>query len=234
MEFMILGSGMGKRFSDEGIKIPKPFIPLHGKPFYRHVIDNYQLPVERTTLVIRETHAGYAPADVRTKFTPITQGPAETLLRALSVQTTGPLVVLDCDCWLTINAPELVGSWLQDPYTQNASAIVLRTPHQSVHGHFTVPVSVPNQNPGLTSPLYNFTKGSTHVNPGFYYFSSSQVAKDIMEAYLRTRPHEEPTLVQSLVFARFNRDYRVEVAEVDAPFTCVGTPEEYEEQQCTR
>ena len=38
---IVLMSGKGQRFKDEGYKIPKPLIDLHGKPIIEKVINNF-------------------------------------------------------------------------------------------------------------------------------------------------------------------------------------------------
>lgn len=249
MNYLILGSGQGSRFVKTGMRIPKPFITqLDLKPFYRHVMDNYKLPsIEstdrskgRTLLALRGEYLRRGrPNDVELIKTILTQGPAETVIQAIDVADqegrplVGPLVVLDCDCWLDLDLPKAVQQWTTEDYYLNADAIVFSVPYTTKYKHLTVPV------PEDTSGYSDFRKkfapklqriaigNEGRVNPGLYFFHDVSFARQMLQLYMNTRPHAEGAIINALDY-HWNRD-RVRVAELDAPFTCVGTPEELQD-----
>lgn len=49
-------AGAGKRFSDAGYEVPKPFINVNGKMMIERVLDNLRLTDARYTLIAREEH----------------------------------------------------------------------------------------------------------------------------------------------------------------------------------
>ncbi len=103
-------AGTSKRFTDQGYRIPKPFLPVGGKPMIQLVWENLP-PADRWVFVIRAEHEEFlktifqssAPRNeviVHTLPTR-TDGAACTVLSAEShVDPASSLLIADCDQWI--------------------------------------------------------------------------------------------------------------------------------------
>ena len=116
--------GLGSRFEKEGYTIPKPFLPIFGKPMYKWVIEN-MLPTDpvlrskiQTHLIVREEHASlFASRDldqIQLHTIPsLTEGPACTVLTIReSINTQEALVIANSDQHLEWDSDALYYSLL--------------------------------------------------------------------------------------------------------------------------
>ena len=103
-------NGTGQRFIEAGYTIPKPLLPVHGKPLLLHASEMYpmnwqkafalswKLPIE----IIESLSARYA--DYLTFIVRVpTSGPLETLLLcdlSAEIDRNEPILIADCDSWL--------------------------------------------------------------------------------------------------------------------------------------
>ena len=60
MNIIIPAAGAGKRFVDAGYTVPKPFLPINGKPMVQLAIDNLAGPNDKIYLLMRSEHITYA------------------------------------------------------------------------------------------------------------------------------------------------------------------------------
>lgn len=101
-------AGLGKRFSDAGYTVPKPFIDLGGKSMIKSVIENIRIPNSRYIFVLNESllpvldfmkHVVSSDVEFRIITTPTaTEGPASTCLLAKEeINSETPLIVINCD-----------------------------------------------------------------------------------------------------------------------------------------
>jgi NDP-sugar pyrophosphorylase family protein len=131
---VVLASGAGQRFRDAGYTLPKPALPLAGRPVIEHALAG--LPGEETVVVTREDledHGAVAELttriDARLVSLPgLTQGQAESALRGLeAVSADGPVTVGACDALPTVGreaveralataGPDGLIVWLARPY----------------------------------------------------------------------------------------------------------------------
>jgi NDP-sugar pyrophosphorylase family protein len=116
--------GLGKRFSVEGYKVPKPLIEVDGMPMYRQSFSSFDGVKEHASFfaVVRAEHEenfGLASSlesegVVVKVFEGNTRGPTETALIGLDMlDSYSPLVVVDCD--IRFRSPELLEDLLRDP-----------------------------------------------------------------------------------------------------------------------
>jgi 2-C-methyl-D-erythritol 4-phosphate cytidylyltransferase len=59
MNIVIPAAGMGSRFVTAGYTIPKPFLPIKGKPMVEWVIDNFWTPGDKVYLLMRSQDMTY-------------------------------------------------------------------------------------------------------------------------------------------------------------------------------
>ncbi len=106
-------AGLGSRFQKEGYSIPKPFLPVFGKPMYRWVIDN-MMPSEKALreivdvhVLVREEQASLFESDksITIHTVPkLTEGAACTVLSIRDIiNTDDPLIIANSDQFLEWN-----------------------------------------------------------------------------------------------------------------------------------
>lgn len=119
---VILMGGKGERFSKASYTTPKPFIPIHGVPMFRLVLENiYSSSIRGIYIVLHEEFVAAAqqataslPFFSQIRFIPLrrqTRGSAETLL-ALNGRLPQQ------DPFFTINCDQLVTGGLDTPIQQ--------------------------------------------------------------------------------------------------------------------
>lgn len=115
-QFVIPMAGLGSRFSDVGYTIPKPFLPIQGKPMYEVVLHNL-IPSELfyssvIHIVLRQPHAhlfqhhSYSNLHIHV-IESLTEGPASTVLTLKdTINNDIPLVIANSDQYLEWNSKE--------------------------------------------------------------------------------------------------------------------------------
>jgi len=106
-------AGEGSRFKEAGYTIPKPFLPILGKPMIRSVIENIR-PIEdsKVYLIARRDHASYVEPIAESMenvfiiyLEEVTQGAACTVLKAdRYVNNNDPLIIANSDQLIWWNA----------------------------------------------------------------------------------------------------------------------------------
>jgi len=116
--------GLGKRFSSQGYKAPKPLIQVDGMPMYRQAFSSFEEIKDHVSFfsVVRselERNFGLATSlesqGVGVKiFEGNTRGAAETALIGFDMlDVNAPLAVVDCD--VRFRSPELLENLLKHP-----------------------------------------------------------------------------------------------------------------------
>lgn len=220
-------AGRGSRFADAGYRVPKPLIPLHGRPFFDWAVTGIieQLPDCRISFVILEEHQrefGLADAvrarhpQARIAALPdVTSGALETALAGLD-DGRGPIIINDCDhAFGYSRLPEAVAT-----LTGGDAAGFL--------SHFHA------QSPNFSYARYDDTGAlietaekrpiSDRAIAGIYGFASAEVLREAADKYRENCPY--PELFVSGVYNELAAaGARVEGFDLDfhVPF---GTPEE--------
>lgn len=112
LDIVIPMAGRGQRFRDAGYDLPKPLIPVHGRPMVELVIANLRpsRPHRFIFLCLREhllEHAlaerlaAWAPGAVVVPVDGVTEGAACTVLLARAhLNGDDPLMIANCDQWV--------------------------------------------------------------------------------------------------------------------------------------
>lgn len=113
LNIVIPMAGRGSRFKDEGYELPKPLIPVMGKPMIQLVIDNLRPSrAHRFFFICLEEHlVNYGLAEKLREWAPgcevialneVTQGAACTvLLTEKWINNDSPLLIANCDQWIS-------------------------------------------------------------------------------------------------------------------------------------
>lgn len=106
MNIIIPAAGAGKRFADAGYTVPKPFLPINGKPMVQLAVDNLAGPDDKIYLLMRSEHIAYAQGTELTQrnnvcfvmVDQLTEGAACTVLRAKGfIDNDEPLLIANSD-----------------------------------------------------------------------------------------------------------------------------------------
>jgi dTDP-glucose pyrophosphorylase len=107
MNVIIPMAGAGKRFSDVGYTIPKPFIPVNGKPMVQSVVENLNISGKHIFIIQKEHSVGgslqtflniISPNCIIIELSGLTEGPACTALLAEQfINNDEPLIIVNCD-----------------------------------------------------------------------------------------------------------------------------------------
>jgi NDP-sugar pyrophosphorylase family protein len=127
-------AGLGSRFQKEGYTIPKPFLPVFGKPMYRWVIDNMlpRTPEWRSRVqvhvLVREEQASLFESDkgIQIHTVPkLTEGAACTVLTIRElINTNAPLIIANSDQFLEWDADNFYLSLLHPGFDGVISTFV--------------------------------------------------------------------------------------------------------------
>lgn len=115
LNIVIPMAGKGSRFQKEGYKLPKPLIPVHGKPMIEAVINNIRPKTEHQFIFIClkehvdmyqiEKHLKkWAPGCKIITIDSVTEGAACTVLLAkMYINNNEPLMIANSDQWIDID-----------------------------------------------------------------------------------------------------------------------------------
>jgi dTDP-glucose pyrophosphorylase len=99
-------AGAGKRFSDVGYALPKPFIPVNGKPMVQSVVGNLNIDGNHIFIIQKNHSVGnnlqyflnsVKPGCKIIEVDELTEGPACTALLAEEHISDSPLLIINCD-----------------------------------------------------------------------------------------------------------------------------------------
>lgn len=120
-------AGEGSRFKTAGYTIPKPFIPVHGKPMYKWVLDNVtgHWPLV-FHLMVRKEHVSYykdVPENVHLHVVDrLTEGAACTVLLVKElISTADPLLIVNSDQWLDWDVDRFLDAALNSSFAGTIS-----------------------------------------------------------------------------------------------------------------
>jgi NDP-sugar pyrophosphorylase family protein len=118
MNIIIPMAGAGSRFAAAGYQLPKPFLPIGGKPMIEWVVDNMYRPNAKVILLARLEHLPHlAGTDLVNRndlaIIPIekpTEGAACTVLRAERfIDNAEPLLIVNSDQYVVYDE----GAWCE-------------------------------------------------------------------------------------------------------------------------
>lgn len=117
MNIVIPAAGAGRRFVDAGYLVPKPFLPINGKPMVQIAIDNLADENDKVYLLMRSEHIAYAQGTDLTQrnnvcfvmIDQLTEGAACTVLRTKKfIDNDEPLLIANSDQYIEYDR----GAWL--------------------------------------------------------------------------------------------------------------------------
>lgn len=122
LNIVIPMAGRGQRFQDAGYTVPKPLIPIHGKPMIEWVIDNVRpnRPHRFVFIALDEHEKKYGVSKKLTALCPgaevvllngVTEGAACTVLTARRyIDNDEPLMLANSDQWVDISIDDYLSA----------------------------------------------------------------------------------------------------------------------------
>lgn len=217
IDVIIPMAGEGRRFAEAGYDLPKPLIDVAGKPMIERVIDCLQPADGARFVLVSRILLPNVPATVVT-LNEATDGAVDTVRRAAPYTGPGPVVVANCDQYVT---PGLVDEFLSAMEGADAGVMVFNStnPH-----HSYVKISG-----GLVTEIAEKKVISDNAVVGVYWFADSTVLFDACRVVLaHGRRHANGEFYLSSVLGLLvDSGYKVRAVEVDVRDKhMLGTPEE--------
>jgi len=226
MNIIIPIGGIGKRFKDEGFDLPKPLIPVLGKPMIYRVIENLDLKEEDKIHIIYnpELNIFRFESFLRKEFPKIdfnficlsglTKGAAETILFGLEripdKILSEDFLIMDCDTFYDDNILEKY----RKCENKNSIFYFIDEENDPIFSYIEIDET------GKVSSIKEKIKISKFANTGAYGFSSGFFLKE----YCKKISNGDKELYVSLIYQKMLEDSIEINSEKIEKFNCVGTP----------
>jgi dTDP-glucose pyrophosphorylase len=180
LNIVIPMAGLGSRFTKAGYALPKPLIPVHGKPMIQVVIDNLRpREAHRFTFICQKQHLdGYglgrklqtwAPNSNVIPVSRVTDGAACTVLLARDViNTDEPLMIANCDQYVDVVIDDYLARMASEKLDGLIMTMTADDPKWSfvrldAYGLVTEVVEKKAVSNEATVGIYNYNTGSSFV-----------------------------------------------------------------------
>ena len=216
MNIIIPIGGAGERFSQENFTLPKPLIPVLGKPMIHRLLSSLSITSSDTVRIIyNATLKRYNFEDlIRFWFPSLnisfvmlpkqTRGPSETLQYGLS-DLTGECLLLDCDTFYEEDILELY----RNTTNKNCIFYFNSTDPNPIYSYIRL------ENDRVVD-IVEKKKISDNANVGAYGFASVENLLELCDSHT-------PTYISALYHTMIRTDENI-VAQEISKFHCVGTP----------
>ena len=216
MNIIIPIGGAGERFSQENFTLPKPLIPVLGKPMIHRLISSLSITSSDTVRIIyNATLKRYNFEDlIRFWFPNLnisfvmlpkqTRGPSETLQYGLS-DLTGECLLLDCDTFYEEDILELY----RNTTNKNCIFYFNSTDPNPIYSYIRL------ENDRVVD-IVEKKKISDNANVGAYGFANVENLLELCDSHT-------PTYISALYHTMIRTDENI-VAQEISKFHCVGTP----------
>lgn len=229
-------SGKGTRFAEKGYKLPKPLLPVDGKPMVVQVAEC--LPKHKDDIfVCLKEHSidsvlqDYFPNSRIRVIHDVTEGYAVSCELGIDlIDENSPIMISPCDNGVSYNEKvflDMVADESNDVIAWSFRNSQASKVNPAMYTWMTV-----DENDFLCDMLYKqVPKGDplkTHVSVGIMYFRK---AKYLLEGLRKNREQNNRPIgelcIDSVAHTLAENNYKVKVFEVDH-YACWGTPGDYE------
>jgi NDP-sugar pyrophosphorylase family protein len=229
-------SGKGTRFAQEGYRLPKPLLPVDGKPMVVQVADC--LPKHRKDVFVcldehsidRALH-DYFPHSIVRVISDVTDGYAASCELGIDlIDEDSPIMISPCDNGVSYDEQAFLDMIADED--NDVIAWSFRNSQASKINPAMYTWMYVDENNFLCDMLYKqVPKGDplrTHVSVGIMYFRK---AKYLLEGLKKNREQNNKPMgelcIDSVAHQLADNNYKVKVFEVDH-YACWGTPGDYE------
>lgn len=181
VSFIIPMAGAGSRFAKAGYTLPKPLIPIHGKPMIDVVIQNltpsrykcrFIFLVQKAQIekyAVDEKLRTSCPGCEVVTVNGLTEGAACTVLLAKRYITNDPMVIANCDQFVDCSIDDFLDAWFDHDYDGMIMTMTANDPKWSfvgfdADGQVNRVVEKEVISNEATVGIYGFTRGSDFVS----------------------------------------------------------------------
>ena len=242
MQLVIPMSGLGTRFIESGYDIPKPLIPISGKPMIQHVIEMFP-EIEDVLFIVNDKHINNPELDLESQLLQISPnckisvvkshklGPAWAISQARdAIDLNASVVVNYCDfacMWDFTAFKEMLESGI-DGLIATYSGF---HPHMLANNQYSYLkldkdgflLEIQEKSPFTNNPM------NEPASSGTYGFRSGQVLLDAIDSQIRDNHSYNSEFYSSLTYkSMIQKDLRIKNFNVEKFFQW-GTPQDLEE-----
>jgi len=195
VQIVIPMSGFGERFRRAGYAVPKPLIPIDGKPIIAHVIDMFpgetdfificnQDHLDNPDYGMREQLAQYCPSGKVVGIAPHKLGPVHAVLQVEDmIDPVRPVVVNYCDftCYWDWQAFK--------QFARDTASVGIIPAYKGFHPHTlgTTNYAYMRESDGWVQDIqekkpYTDDRMNEYASSGAYYFASGKIMADAFKA----------------------------------------------------
>jgi NDP-sugar pyrophosphorylase family protein len=235
-------AGRGSRFLMNGFTIPKPLLPVNGKPMIVRAVESIPRCKAQTFLCLNEHMAAYPLSDTLKQEFPdstiigideVTEGQACTCeigLNGAGIAPTDPIMISACDNGVDYDR-EAYLRLENDPSVDVIVWSFTNNPTGQLYPHMYAWLDVDADNNIKHVSVKKPLPGAIHAIIGTMFFRSAALytegLKEIYEKQIRTNGE---FYVDNLLNPLIEKGYRVKVFPVEA-YICWGTPNDYKTYQ---
>jgi dTDP-glucose pyrophosphorylase len=230
MNIVIPMAGRGQRFAEAGFSVPKPLIPVHGRPMYAWAVESLPLDLARRLIFIcLQEHIEMAGlgADIRARFAmrapviltldDVTEGQACTVLAAAElVDSDDPLIIYNADTWCRSRIDERLRSLSE---AVDGVVGVFRAPG----GHWSFAKVDPS---GRVREMAEKRRISDWAATGLYHFARGHDFIDHAEAMINADDRINGEFYVAPVYNRMIANGANVIVDEALDVVVFGTPEE--------
>ena len=242
MQLIIPMSGVGQRFIDKGYRLPKPLIPISGKPMIQHVVEMFP-GVEEILFIVNREHFQDAKLELEPRLNEIAPncviavidahklGPAWAIAKAREyINFESPVVVNYCDfaCLWDFEAFKIRLASGIDGVIATYSGF---HPHMLSNTQYAYLRLDKNDFLAEIQEKLSFTESPMDepASSGTYGFKSGQVLLDAIDSQINQGHSYNNEFYSSLTYkSMLQKNLRVENFQIQKFFQW-GTPEDFEE-----
>lgn len=180
LNILIPMAGHGSRFAAAGYTLPKPLLPVHGRPMIEVVIDNIRPSrPHRFIFICQNTHLENYPLEPVLRaagpctevigINGVTEGAAcTTLLAGHLIDNTDPLMIANCDQYVATRIDDYLAAMDHGGYDGFLMTMTASDPKWSYirkdsHGKVAEVIEKRVVSDEATVGIYNFRRGSDYM-----------------------------------------------------------------------
>ena len=235
-------AGRGSRFLMNGFTVPKPLLPVNGKPMIVRAVESIPLCKSQVFICLKEHMATYPlettlksefPGSTVIGIEDVTEGQACTCeigLQVANIAPTDPIMISACDNGVDYDR-EAYLRLENDPSVDVIVWSFTNNPTGQLYPHMYAWLDVDADNNIKDVSVKKPLPGAKHAIIGTMFFRSAAIymkgLKEIYEKQIRTNGE---FYVDNLLNPLIKAGYTVKVFPVDA-YICWGTPNDYRTYQ---
>lgn len=234
-------AGRGQRFAREGYALPKPLLPVGGRPMVVQAL-NHLPPTTQQRFVCLSDHLAQTPLAQAlmsaypqaqlVSLSTVTEGQACTCVEGLrDIAPDTPLLIGACDNGMLYDVAALRAK-MADPQVDALVFTATGHPHAARHPHQygwvqTEPDGVQATGVAVKQAISATPANDATIVGAFYFRQARLLTEALADLKARNERVNGEFYVDSCVGALIAMGYRVEVFPVDA-YLCWGTPDDYQ------